>query len=142
MSVLFCCRSTGLLATSCRLVWNFTDGKNNNIVGQGLAPAVSFGVISLKKRANAVRPYGWIFYHLFEIRTPTNPPPFEKGGPKLYYLAQNLTRDKKERCRFILHLSSLFMHQRFFSASMISRGYSPASTRAFIAALDAGRSSP
>ena len=37
--------------------------KNNNIVGQGLAPAVRCGILPMAKRANTVRPYGWVFYH-------------------------------------------------------------------------------
>ncbi|MBR5552747.1 MAG: hypothetical protein IKV98_02740 [Clostridia bacterium] len=35
--------------------------KNNNIVGQGLDPAVLFGILPMAKRANTVRPYDWIF---------------------------------------------------------------------------------
>ena len=52
--------------------WDLINGKNNNIVGQGLAPAVRCGIKSMKKRANTVRPYGWNFYQCFKIRTPTN----------------------------------------------------------------------
>ena len=128
-------------ACSCRFVWNLIIG-----------------------RANTVRPYDWICYHCFKIRTPTmpsptrrrgtapavdevvefnkwqkkgnprrgfpsctscnspilrkmeqkrvslstesdqrrrlwNPPPFEKGGPKLYYLVWNLTNGKKYSSR-------------------------------------------
>ena len=145
--------------------------KNNNIVGQGLAPAVWCKIQSMVK---TVRPYDWIFKHCFKIRTPTNafplrgrgtapavdevlgfngwqkkgnprrgfpsctscnapvevcatnfrsclqlpcalrtqkrvslsaesdqrrrlwkPPPFEKGGPKLYYLLWNFTDQQK-----------------------------------------------
>ena len=31
-------------ACSCRVVGDLINGKNNNIVGQGLAPAVLFGI--------------------------------------------------------------------------------------------------
>ena len=99
--------------------------KNNNVVGQGLAPAVWCKIQSMVKtgehssplrlkflsmikklhankrlhlycragacscrlvwnlivgRANTVRPYDWIFYHLFEIRTPTMPSPLRRRG--------------------------------------------------------------
>ena len=52
--------------------WDLINGKNNNIVGQGLAPAVWCGFNHWQKRANTVRPYDWICYHCFKIRTPTN----------------------------------------------------------------------
>ena len=52
--------------------------KNNNIVGQGLAPAVSFGIILLKKRANTVRPYDWVFINVLKS-APQQTPPLPKG---------------------------------------------------------------
>ena len=57
--------------------------KNNNIVGQGLAPAVRCKIISMKKRANTVRPYGWIFKHGFKIRTPTNAFSYQEKGDRV-----------------------------------------------------------
>ncbi|MBR5554117.1 MAG: hypothetical protein IKV98_09765, partial [Clostridia bacterium] len=49
-------------ACSCRVVWDLINDKNDNIVGQGLAPAVWCEITSMTKRANTVRPYDWIFY--------------------------------------------------------------------------------
>ena len=46
-------------ACSCRLAWNLINGE---------------------KRANTVRPYGWIFKHGFKIRTPTNAFSFRKAA--------------------------------------------------------------
>ena len=54
--------------------------KTNNIVGQGLAPAVWYKIISMANRANTVRPYDWICYHCFKIRPPTMPSPFRRRG--------------------------------------------------------------
>ena len=41
-------------ARSCRLVWDYINGKNDNIVGQGLAPAVRCRIKSMAKNNNIV----------------------------------------------------------------------------------------
>jgi len=55
----------------------------------GRGPAVRCRIKSMKKRVNTPRPYDWIFYHLFEMRTPTNASTFIVGqglAPAVLYV--------------------------------------------------------
>ena len=78
--------------------------KNNNIVGQGLAPADWCGILPMAKRANTVRPYDWIFYQWLKICTPTQAFSFRKaahfprrGTAPAVDEVLNYTNDKKQQ---------------------------------------------
>ena len=56
-------------APSCRSVWNLTGGVNENIVGQGLAPAVWYKIISMEIGRTQFAPTVWDFYQWLKICT-------------------------------------------------------------------------